>query len=325
MTPERHTRYAPPPPPPPDAPRAAEDRYLWRAFRHHSRTFSLATWLLRREVRLPVATLYLYCRTVDALADERVLEVGAAAALRELDATREALARTLTGAPPEGLLWRRLAEVHARFELLEGPLHELLDGAEWDLRGRPIRDEADLLAYSERVAGSVGAMMLPFLVEDRARIPDLLPQARALGNAMQVTNIVRDVGEDLRRLDRLYLPLSLLQAHGISREALGRAARGLAPPPPGYADLMEATMALAETLYRRSAPGIRALPLRSRLGIAAAARMYREILNEVRASGYDNLARRNVVDLGRKLRVVARDGYDRRKARLIGARPLATT
>jgi len=307
----------PPIPPPPGAGRAAEDRYVWDAFRYHSRTFSLATRFLRREVRLPVATLYLYCRTVDGVADERVLEVGPAGALAELDATREALTRTLEGTPPGGLLWRRLAEVHARYDLAPGPLFELLDGAEWDLRGRPIETDADLVAYAECVAGSVGAAMLPFLVEDASDREALTPAARSLGNAMQITNILRDVGEDLRRLDRVYLPAALLAEHGVSRAALMRATAG-GPPGPAYTALMEATMAIAEGLYRQAQPGIRALPQRSRIGIAAAARMYREILNEVRAAGYDNLRRRNVVDLGRKLRLVAQDDYGRRKARLLG-------
>src|SRR5690606_19208694 len=103
-------------PPPPSAGRAEEDRYLWRAFRHHARTFSLATRLLPRRVRLPVATLYLYCRTVDGIADERGIELGTDGALAELDAARARLACTLAGRPPSALLWRRLAEVHAVFD-----------------------------------------------------------------------------------------------------------------------------------------------------------------------------------------------------------------
>jgi 15-cis-phytoene synthase len=306
-----------PPPPPRGASRAAEDRYLWQSFRHYSRTFSLAARLLRPEVQLPVATLYLFCRTVDNLADERVLEAGADTALRELDDLRETLTQTLAGRPPAQLLFTRLAEVHEAFDLLPEPMFELLDGAAWDLRGQPIRHLADLEAYSDLVAGSVGAMMLPFLVDDRDQIPLLAPRARALGNAMQITNILRDVGEDIRRLDRIYLPQALLARHGVTRGDLLHAAGG-GRPSEAYTSLVEEVMAVAEALYRRAEPGVRALPFRSRLGIAAAARMYREILNEVRAAGYDNLRRRNVVDLTRKLRLVAQDDYGRRKARLLG-------
>jgi phytoene synthase len=309
-------RPSPPLAPPAGAGRSSEDRFLWRAFRYHSRTFSLATRLLPGEVRLPIAALYLYCRTVDTIADERVLAVGPARALREVDATRDALDRTLAGRPPDAFLWRRLAEIHERFALLPEPLHELLDGAEWDLRGRGIDDMDDLLAYAELVAGSVGAMMLPFLVDDRAQIAGLEAPARALGRAMQVTNILRDVGEDLQELDRLYLPADALRRYGVTRADLLGVARNGHGPDAEYAALLESVMAATEALYDEAERGIGALPFRSRVGIAAAARMYREIMNEVRAAGYDNLRRRNYVRLPRKLRLVVHDAYLPRKARL---------
>ena len=309
-------RHIAPLPPPAGASRVEEDRYLWQAFRHHSRTFSLAARLLPRAVRLPIATLYLFCRSVDTLADERVNQVGPAGALRELDELREDLLLSLDGRPPQDLLWTRLAEVHATFALPPRPLLELLDGAEWDLQGNPINTADDLIAYSELVAGSVGEMMLPFLLPDPGRAVELTPSARALGNAMQITNILRDVGEDLRKLDRIYLPQALLHEHGVSRADLRLAAASGAPTPQ-YSCLMESVMSIAERLYREAEPGIRGLPLRSRFGIAAAARMYREILNEVRASDYDNLRRRNIVDFPRKLRLVAQDDYGRRKSRLL--------
>lgn len=312
-------------PPPPGASRADEDRYLWRAFRHHSRTFSLAARLLRRDVQLPIAVLYLYCRTVDTIADELVLEVGPDAALREVEATRDRLDRTLAGRPPEGILWQRLAEIHERYGLLPGPLHELLDGAVWDLEGRTVETMDDLLTYSGLVAGSVGAMMLPFLVDDRADIAALEPTARALGEAMQITNILRDVGEDLTTLGRLYLPHDALDRFGLTRSDLLGIARNGHGPDEAYAALLESVMATAEALYDSAETGIQSLPFRSRLGIAAAARMYREIMNEVRAAGYDNLRRRNYVPLPRKLRLVVHDAYDRRKAQLTtaGEEPLA--
>ncbi len=313
---------SPPPLPPDGSGRSAEDHYLWRAFRHHSRTFSLAARLLPGEVRLPIATLYLYCRTVDSIADERVLEVGADGALRALDEARHRLGRTLAGDPPDRLLWRRLAEVHARFGLGPGPLYELLDGAAWDLEGRGIADTADLLAYSERVAGSVGAMMLPFLAEHPAEAEALEPTARALGKAMQLTNILRDVGEDLVRLGRVYLPDDALDRFGITRADLLGVARNGHGPDPAYAALLESVMATAERLYDEAEAGIAALPRQSRLGIAAAARMYREIMNEVRAARYDNLRRRAVVPLRRKLRLVAQDDYAARRARLAGCAEL---
>lgn len=291
--------------------RADENEWIWESFRYHSRTFSLAARLLPRAVQMPVATLYLFCRRVDSIADQRVLEVGPEAALDEVREVRLRLDRTLDGHPPtDEVLWRRLAEVDAEYDLAPSPLYELIDGAVWDLKDRPIESLEDLINYSNLVGGSVGAMMLPFLAGDD-RHGELEPAARRLGIAMQITNIVRDVGEDIADLDRVYLPSDWMREHGVTRQALADGNR-----PDGYPALLERVMTAAETRYRESFSGVAALPFRSRVGIRAAARMYREILNEVRANGYDNLSRRAYVSMGRKLMLVALDNYDWRKARL---------
>ena len=291
--------------------RADENEWIWDSFQYHSRTFSLAARFLPRPVQMPIATLYLFCRRVDSIADQRVLEVGPEQALEEVNTVRDHLDATLAGRPPpDEVLWRRLGEVHERYDLHREPLEELIEGAVWDLKDRPIRTPQDLIDYSNLVGGSVGAMMLPFL-SDTADFDALETAARELGIAMQLTNIVRDVGEDIAELDRVYLPTDWMEAHGISRAVLdeGRCVDG-------YDALLERAMTAAETRYRNSYDGIASLPLRTRVGIRAAARMYREILNEVRANEYDNLNRRAYVSFGRKLLLVAVDNYDWRKARL---------
>ncbi|MEF8815227.1 MAG: phytoene/squalene synthase family protein [Salinibacter sp.] len=291
--------------------RADEDQWIWESFRYHSRTFSLAAYLLPRSVQMSVATLYLYCRRVDSIADQRVLEVGRERALQEVKQVRDRLDETLAGHPPSNtVLWRRLAEVHEQSSLPRGPMYELIEGALWDLEGRPVVTETDLVEYSNLVGGSVGAMMLPFLAAPN-RHDDLEPAARKLGIAMQITNIVRDVGEDIDELDRVYLPEHWLDTCDVSPGAL-RAARVAE----GYPELLEAAMALAEQRYEESFEGVAVLPFRSRYGIRAAARMYREIMNEVRANAYDNLSQRAYVSLRRKLSLLVYDGYERRKHRL---------
>jgi phytoene synthase len=290
--------------------RADENQWIWESFQYHSRTFSLAARFLPRPVQMPIATLYLFCRRVDSIADQRVLEVGPERALDEVAEVRDRLDDTLAGQPPtDEVLWRRLAEVHDRYGLDRAPLVELIDGAVWDLKDRPVETKDDLIAYSNLVGGSVGAMMLPFLSDDDHS--DLEPAARKLGIAMQITNIVRDVGEDIDELDRVYLPAAWMRKHNVPREALVNGRRA-----PGYRDLLERAMSVAEQHYRDSYDGVAALPFRTRVGIRAAARMYREILNEVRANEYDNLTRRAYVSFSRKLLLVAYDNYDWRKARL---------
>lgn len=291
--------------------RADEDEWLWASFRYHSRTFSMAARLLPSRVQLPVAALYLFCRHVDSIADHRVLEVGPKAALDEVHATWEALDATLAGQPPDTLLWRRLHEVHNRFDLHRIPLYELLEGAIWDLEDRPIRTLDDLVDYSNLVGGSVGAMMLPFLADAEAH-PQLEGAARQMGIAMQITNILRDVGEDLHHLNRVYLPMEWFEAYGIAPNTLTE--RDTLPE--AYPQLLEDAMAAAEARYVSSMTAIGALPWSVRTGIRAAARMYREIMNEVRALDYDNIRHRAYVSTPRKLWCVCADTYSRRKARL---------
>jgi len=291
--------------------RADENQWIWESFQYHSRTFSLAARFLPRPVQMPIATLYLFCRRVDSIADQRVQEVGPERALDEVHDVRARLNETLGGHPPtDEILWRRLAEVHERYGLDREPLEELIEGAVWDLEDRPVESKDDLIAYSNLVGGSVGAMMLPFLSDDEA-YDELESSARELGIAMQITNILRDVGEDIDELDRVYLPSSWMRQYNVPREALVNGRRA-----PGYQALLERAMSVAEQYYRNSYEGVAALPFRTRVGIRAAARMYREILNEVRANEYDNLNRRAYVSLGRKLLLVAYDNYDWRKARL---------
>ncbi len=291
--------------------RIETDRHVWQAFQHHSRTFSLATRLLPAPVRMPVAMLYLFCRTVDTIADDHVLEIGPDRALDEVYALKNKLDATLDARPPDAFMWQRLFEIHRQFGLNPEPMYELIDGAVWDLEGRPVASRQDLIDYSNLVGGSIGAMMLPFLLNDPSDYARAEPAARALGIAMQITNITRDVGEDLRRLDRVYLPRTWLAAYGLTREDLRHP-----PLPTSYPRLLEDVMETAETLFREGMAGIDLLPRRAQIGIRSAARMYREILNEVRARGYDNLTQRAFVPFRRKCLRIVYDGYERRKASL---------
>ena len=296
---------------PAPAPGPELDQWVRQYFRVHSRTFSLATRLLPARVRQPVAVVYWYCRTIDNIADQRSLELGTAAALDRLNHADEALDRCLAGRPDPEPLWLALAAVHTSWSLPRRPLFELIEGARWDLESRPVATMNDLVAYSQRVAGSIGEMMLPFLVDLEApRSPELVTSARELGVAMQITNILRDVGEDLDVLGRTYLPAESWLALGL--------AAGERPDPrdPRYRALVESLMTEAETRYRIGLEGIGGLDRGARLGIRAAARTYREILNEVRAAGYDNVSRRAVVPYPRKLARIVHDGYEARKRRL---------
>lgn len=312
---------SPPSSAPPGARRAWEDAHIWNVFRYYSRTFSFAARLLPVPMRMPIATLYFYCRTIDNIADSASSERKSESALRELASARQALDQTLAGRPPAaGLIWRRLAELHERHVLHTPPLYELIDGAEWDLRGIYIQTEDDLIRYANLVAGSIGAMMLPFLIDRRDDLPRLEAPARDLGIAMQITNILRDVGEDARELGRIYIPSTTLAQFGCP------GAQFLNPTiPEGYPELMEYMMEMAETYFVSGKNGIAALNRSVRPGIEAAARIYREILNEIRRRDYDNLSARAYTSRAKKVQLLFFDTYERRKRRLLGRSPARLT
>ncbi|MGC8875777.1 phytoene/squalene synthase family protein [Thermus sp.] len=250
----------------------------WRALsqlvRAHSATFYLGSLLFPKEERKGAWAVYAACRLGDEAVDG---EGGGEEALARWWAGVE---RAYGGRPKE--TWEQgLAWALERWPIpLEAFLH-MREGFQTDLGPVRLQSEAELLTYCYRVAGTVGRMMVPITGGGK----EAEAQAIRLGQAMQLTNILRDVGEDLQR-DRVYLPLDLLKVHGVEVEDL-RAGR----VPPGYPALMRALEGKARALYREGLEGLRHLRV-GRAAIALAAFQYQGILDKLRLQGYDNLGRR---------------------------------
>jgi phytoene synthase len=164
-----------------------------------------------------------------------------------------------------------------------------------DLEYRPLPDEEAVDRYCYRVAGTVGVTMAAVL---GVRDPDAaLPAAAALGMAMQRTNILRDIDEDLGR-GRVYLAQSTLARFG-GPDALAPGRR---------APLLRDQIDRADALYERGLPGIPLLR-GGRRAVAAATAMYREILRQIERDGHGARAGRAVVPLRRKIVVGARGAF----------------
>jgi hypothetical protein len=156
-----------------------------------------------------------------------------------------------------------------------------------DLCGTRYETMADLRLYSYRVAGVIGEWLTRMCgITD----PWMLERAACLGHAMQLTNILRDVGEDLER-GRVYLPAAVLREYSISHAQLQHAAAG-GRRPRGYIALMERLMARADADYAAAMEAAPRLPAYFRRAIVVAAHVYRGIHSEIRGNGYDNLRRR---------------------------------
>ena len=247
--------------------------------RKHGRTFHLASRLLGPRHAERAAVLYGFCRHVDDLADE---SADARAAMAALDGVRRALGSGQAEDP-----WTAaLLALQAETGMSSAPANHLLDGVQSDLSPVRLADEASLVRYAYQVAGTVGVMMCAVL---DVRDPRARPFAIDLGIAMQLTNIARDVGTDAR-MGRRYLPASWIGDVAAAKIAEPDAAL--------QRDLRDATrrlLQLADRYYASGEAGLAFLPLRARLAILTAGRMYRAIGARIAAANYQTWDRRAVV------------------------------
>lgn len=275
---------------------AAEEE-LTAAYRHsatltaeHSRSFHLASALLPTGKREAARALYAFCRVSDDIVDEN----GADAATH-LDVWRK---RILDPHPVVGdpvvLAW---ADARARYQIPLKYAEQLLDGVERDLEQTRYETFEQLAAYSYGVASTVGLMSMHIIgFHGEAAVP----YAVKLGVALQMTNILRDVAEDWRA-GRVYLPQDELAAFDLSEDDL---ATGRVDD--RWRDFMRFQIARNRRLYEEAWPGIGFLAADGRMAIAAAAGVYRAILDDIEAHDYDIFSQRAYVSTWGKLRRLPR-------------------
>jgi len=268
-------------------------------FGRNSKSFRFASWLFPRTERRVIAGVYAFCRFTDDLVDESDADVetarGRVEAWREL--SRAAYDGESTGIPLLDIVMPRMSRGGAPFDYVD----DLLHGVSMDLDPVSFDTLDDLYVYTYRVAGVVGGWITE---QFGLHEPDLLDRAYSLGHAMQLTNILRDVGEDWRR-ERLYLPRRMLDACGVSVDAVGRVAADGTPVPTAYADLMESLMLVADHHYERAFEALPSLPGWYGRPVAVAARIYQGIHDSIREHDYDNGQHRAFTSFGQKLRLGA--------------------
>lgn len=256
----------------------------------HSRSFAMASRLLPSNVRRDVVGLYAWCRSCDEAVDEAT---DSRLALEKLAALKEDIFRIQGGQPVRQPESRWLQAVMLRYSI---PIHILLDfleGMEADLGQPKLEDEAQLLRYCYQAAGTVGIMMGQILGAKHEAAGD---HAKALGIAMQLTNIARDVGEDWR-MGRRYLPKIWISLDPSTHSP---------PTDRQVRDGVRNVLGLAEIHYRHGLEGLQYLPVRSRPAIRVAAAVYREIGRQIEADDWSVMTRRAVVQTRRKWTLVLR-------------------
>eukprot|EP00617_Octactis_speculum_P017269 CAMPEP_0185763098 /NCGR_PEP_ID=MMETSP1174-20130828/22049_1 /TAXON_ID=35687 /ORGANISM="Dictyocha speculum, Strain CCMP1381" /LENGTH=370 /DNA_ID=CAMNT_0028445069 /DNA_START=12 /DNA_END=1124 /DNA_ORIENTATION=- len=273
-----------------------------------SRTFYLATQFMDRRKAEAVWAIYTWCRETDEVADG---EEGGTDEERatELEFRRQRLQKTMVETSTDGASSAdvALAASCRRFQLEVSPFEDMIDGMLMDLdlgdQSGPssVRvmcdsiDEQDLYAY--RVAGTVGLMTLPIVGEGVDTASKLIRQrAVALGEAFQLTNILRDVGEDIQLRNRVYIPGSQLTQFGVAPEDILKMSTGEVPISDAYRRLIASELERNLARYEVAEQGIPMLPWITQFPVRVALELYREIAMSVRSrNGYDNLTQRAFV------------------------------
>jgi len=276
--------------------------------REHSKTFFLGSQLLATEEQRVVWAIYNWCRQTDELVDGPLAKTTTMEDLEEWEKRLDATFSLEAGLPATAH-WSdiALADGARRFSLIQRPFQDMIGGMAMDLVDLQYQTFQELEVYCYRVAGTVGIMTLPVLGFDglqnitSEKKEETIAAAMSLGMAFQLTNILRDIGEDGRR-KRIYVPQEDLDRFGITREEVLEASHkpGQLYYEDRWREFMEFQFERCERYYQEAEGGIVGLSEDNRLGVMAALFVYRGILDVIRRNNYDNLSRRAYVDLYEK-------------------------
>jgi phytoene synthase len=255
-------------------------------------SFAAAFWMFPKEKRQAVYAIYAFCRFADDVADDPHL-AGNRALLLERWRAELGAAYQGKAAHPVGIA---LGDAVRRFALPREVFEELLHGVESDLERRPMETFEDLTRYCFRVASTVGILLVRLLGH---RNPRALDYAEAMGIAVQLTNILRDVGEDAAA-GRVYLAREDMRRFGVSRESLG------ANPTPDELRVLLACYAERARIYYERAERLRPQEDPARLRPAdAMGRIYRALLEELQRRRFDHAAPAVRLSSARRLAITA--------------------
>jgi phytoene synthase len=255
--------------------------------RHHSKTFYLASGLLPHDKRRAVRALYAFCRVTDDLVDRN----DGAKALELLGKWQAKVSsHHPDGSDMVALAW---AHTRARYKIPAGYAEQLIQGVARDLHQQRYATFADLAEYSYGVASTVGLMAM-YIIGFESE--DAVPYAVKLGVALQLTNILRDIGDDWRA-GRLYLPQDELAQFGLQESDIAAEVKD-----ERWQAFMRFQIARNRQLYDEAQTGIAMLNADGRFAIGAAAGLYCAILDDIEARQGNVFHYRAHVSTANKLR-----------------------
>lgn len=265
--------------------------YCEQIIKKHSKSFYFAFSKLPKEKANAVYAIYAFCRLADDSIDEAETKEEQSEALTFLS---NELNRFEQGREPEHPVWQALRDVFDRYDMSIQPFYDQLHGQAMDYRFRQPQTMEDLEEYSYYVAGSVGLMLLPVIATENHK--ELENEAISLGVAMQLTNILRDIGEDYQKIDRIYLPHDLMVQENYTKDDLSNQRINKS-----FITIWENIAHRAEQLYDKFNDALKDFDKDSQLQVALSAKVYGGILDAVRENGYNCFTVKNKTSSAQKL------------------------
>jgi 15-cis-phytoene synthase len=279
-----------------DAALATSYDHCRRVARTRARNFYYSFLLLPRPKRDAMCAIYAFMRYCDDLSDEPDLE-GVTAMRRKMARWREELSDALAGRFGPNPCWPALSDTVKRFAIPHDYLYEMIEGVSSDLEPRTLETFDQLYRYCYQVASVVGLTIVHIFGFEKNDELEVRHLAERCGIAFQLTNILRDVQEDVS-LHRMYLPQEDLERFGVNPAAI------FYNEP--FVELMRFEAARAREYYRESAPLVGLVHPSGRRSLRALIGIYRTLLERIEASNFDVLGRRIRLSAPEKMWILLR-------------------
>lgn len=272
--------------------------------RETGQTFYYATRLLPEDIREQTYVLYGFFRIADEVVDGDVQRPPAEQRDQLEEIRAAALGKTSTDEP----VLEAFAEIREETGIPEGEINAFIDAMLADIGTDRYETYEALAEYMRGSAAAVGNMMLSVMGTDHR--DQARSRAMALGNAFQLTNFIRDVREDIRELDRVYLPMETFERYDVTVDQLRRE-----EPSEGFRRAVQFELRRAEQRYRKGVAGIEYLADGGQFAVVLAAVLYAEHHRLIRNQDFDVLSTRPELSRSRKLWLVARTWWNWRRFR----------
>ena len=267
-------------------------RYCERIARSRAKNFYYSFVLLSTDQRRAMCAVYAYMRYCDDLSDDESNTDRAGSIAKWRSDLQQALSG---GQLPDHPLWPAFCDTVERFKIPQQYFFDMIVGVSSDLEPRRLQTFSELYDYCYHVASVVGLTIIHIFGFDG---PEALPLAEKCGIAFQLTNILRDIKEDVG-LNRVYLPAEDLKRFAVTEQELS------ASRPSGeFLELMRFEAARARKYYNESRPLLELVHKKSRSSLWALIEIYSRLLDRIESAGYDVLSQRVRLSTAEKAGIV---------------------